>query len=157
MKYLSESEQDTKQIAQTIMQKLILKHPQGPLFVGLVGDLGAGKTAFVKGVSEFFSISETISSPTFVIQKIYPISSVNQHMKHHSFQKLVHMDLYRLEDETKLQTIRWEEYKNNPGNILCVEWPNQIWANAPSDMVEITMKHREDNKREIVIVDEYAS
>ena len=117
-----------------------------------MGDLGAGKTAFVKGVAEFFDVGEPVLSPTFVIQKIYEISEENRQKENHGFKRLVHMDLYRLEDEKSLKAIKWEEYKNDNSNILFVEWPNQIWENAPAGMIEIKIEHGEGDERKIIYV-----
>ena len=60
------------------------------------------------------------------------------------------MDLYRLEDEKSLEAIKWEEYKNAEDNILFVEWPNQIWENAPEGMIEIKIEHGEGDERKII-------
>ncbi|MEZ4103043.1 MAG: tRNA (adenosine(37)-N6)-threonylcarbamoyltransferase complex ATPase subunit type 1 TsaE [Candidatus Paceibacterota bacterium] len=62
------------------------------------------------------------------------------------------MDLYRLEDEKSLEAIKWEEYKNAENNILFVEWPNQIWENAPFGMIEIKIEHGEGDERKIIYV-----
>lgn len=149
MEYFSDGESDTKNAAQDILKDVVFNNPKGPVFVGLVGDLGAGKTTFMKGVADFFDIKETISSPTFVIQKIYEIPEENRESKRHSFKKLIHMDMYRLENEEDLKSVDWEFYKNSEDNILFVEWPNQIWQNRPEKMIEIKIEHIEGDKRKI--------
>ena len=152
MEYKTISEIETKEVAKIIIREIISKKGSGPVFVGLVGDLGAGKTAFVKGVAEFFDVGEPVLSPTFVIQKIYKISEESRQKENHGFKRLVHMDLYRLEDEKSLEAIKWEEYKNDNSNILFVEWPNQIWENAPAGMIEIKIEHGEGDERKIIYV-----
>lgn len=150
MEYITNSESQTRNVAHQIIKDIISHQKKGPLFIGLVGDLGAGKTTFMKGVADFFDVQETILSPTFVIQKIYPISKENQEKENHSFQKLVHMDLYRLPDEKSLEAIRWDDYKNEEGNVLFVEWPNQIWQSVPADMLEIKIEHLGNDERKII-------
>src|SRR5690606_30195224 len=150
MEYFTGSENETRETAKAVVGEIVSKHSFGPVFVGLVGDLGAGKTTFMKGVAEFFGISETISSPTFVIQKIYEILEENRETKNYSLKRLIHMDMYRLENEEDLKAIDWEFYKSSPDNILFVEWPNQIWENALEGMIEIKIEHLEDDKRRII-------
>lgn len=150
MEYITNSPNETKKVAEEIIKDIISGQKKGPIFVGLVGGLGAGKTTFMKGVAEFFEVQETILSPTFVIQKIYEITEENRQKEYHEFKRLVHMDLYRLEDEKSLEAIKWEEYKSEKGNILFVEWPNQIWENAPADMVEIKIEHAGEDRRKIM-------
>ncbi len=147
MIYKSVSEQETKEAAKAIIQKILEAKKTGPIFVGLIGDLGAGKTTFMKGVAEFFSVTEAIQSPTFVIQKIYPISEENRHEKHHTFTQLIHMDMYRLESEDALRALAWEDYKNNKEHILCVEWPNQLWETNPEEMIPVTIEHDDHETR----------
>ncbi len=150
MEYITNSPNETKKVAEEIIKDIISRQKKGPIFVGLVGELGAGKTTFMKGVAEFFEVQETILSPTFVIQKIYEITEENRHKENHEFKRLVHMDLYRLEDEKSLEAIKWEDYKNDNSNILFVEWPNQIWENAPAGMIEIKIEHGEGDERKII-------
>ncbi|MEK7514295.1 MAG: tRNA (adenosine(37)-N6)-threonylcarbamoyltransferase complex ATPase subunit type 1 TsaE, partial [Patescibacteria group bacterium] len=63
--------------------------------VGLIGELGAGKTAFVKEVAHLLGVKDTLTSPTFVIEKIYPL-------KGKQFKKLIHIDAYRLSEGKEL-------------------------------------------------------
>ena len=68
--------------------------------VTLSGDLGAGKTTFMKGVAEGFAIQESITSPTFTIMNVYPISDQKNNLK-----QIVHVDTYRLETAQNLLEI----------------------------------------------------
>jgi tRNA threonylcarbamoyladenosine biosynthesis protein TsaE len=150
MEYLVSNETETRNVAQKILKNIISENSSGPVFVGLVGELGAGKTTFMKGVAEFFGVTQHVSSPTFVIQKIYEIGEDNRQKENHNFKKIIHMDLYRLEDEKSLPAIKWEEYKNDKSNILFVEWPNQIWKDFPEEMIEIKIEHEGGDKRKII-------
>lgn len=150
MEYISGSEIETRDIAKIVMKDILKAQKTGPIFVGLVGDLGAGKTAFVKGVADFFGISERVVSPTFVIQKVYEIDDENRKNLGHELEKIIHIDMYRLEDERELSTISWDEYKSNTGNIIFVEWPNQVFSDYPKDMIEIKIEHADINTRKII-------
>lgn len=149
MKYESQSDAETRDIAKRVMEDVIHRFPRGPLLVGLVGDLGAGKTTFMKGVAEYFGITDPVTSPTFIIQKLYPIDEANRETRNHGFHQLVHMDLYRLEGEGALSALRWSEYEEDSKNIVCVEWPHQVWQAPPENMIQILFHHEGEGRRTI--------
>lgn len=88
--------------------------------VTLRGDLGAGKTAFVKACAQHLGIREEITSPTFVIQKEYSIST------HPIFTTLIHIDAYRLKGKEELQYLKWNEIISKPQTIIFLEWPECV-------------------------------
>ena len=97
--------------------------------VGLSGHLGAGKTSFTKLIAKELGITETVTSPTFVIMKIYEISA-NAPIP---FKRLVHIDAYRLERRAELEGIDFERIASDPGNLVIVEWPENAGL-AAEDM-----------------------
>src|SRR3989344_4690866 len=103
MKYLSKSSEETNKIAQDFLNAL--KLGTGATVVALQGDLGAGKTAFAQEVGKILGVAENMHSPTFVIEKIYQID-----FKH--FKRLIHIDAYRLEKESELLHLGWQDLIN---------------------------------------------
>ncbi len=104
--------------------------------VCLIGDLGAGKTTFVKGLASYFGISEEIVlSPTF--------NYLNQ------YENIAHFDLYRLQGEEQFLSMGFDEYFAPPF-IACVEWPNILEKALPCSSYWITLKHHPEG-REIAI------
>lgn len=101
--------------------------------LALHGDLGAGKTAFVKELGHVLSIEETITSPTFVIMKMYHIPS------HSFFKTLVHIDAYRVERDDEMRILGLHELFNNSENIICIEWPERIAGLIPKDAHNIAL------------------
>lgn len=99
--------------------------------VGLFGNLGAGKTSFTQGIARAFGIKEHITSPTFVLEKIYKLK------KGFSYEHLVHIDAYRLEGAKEMSAIGWDEVLNNPENIIFIEWPENVKEAMPEDMIKI--------------------
>lgn len=87
--------------------------------VGLSGHLGAGKTAFTKRIAKNLGVGEEVTSPTFVIMKIYET-------KNASFRRLVHIDAYRLEGREELGGLRFEEVVADPYNLVMMEWPENV-------------------------------
>ncbi len=114
------------------------------LVLALHGDLGAGKTAFVKGIAKAFGIKDVITSPTFVIEKIYKL-------EHPRFEHLIHIDAYRLEKAAELLHLGWKEIVENPKNLICIEWPERVEEIVPSNVQEIFFTFIDEKTREIRI------
>ncbi len=115
---------DTRTIAQNFIAGLILSSSHATV-VGLRGDLGAGKTAFVQQTAQLLGITETITSPTFVIEKIYKL-------EHSHFTHLIHIDAYRLESDQELRSLGWAEIIADPKNLIMIEWPEKVVGCMPS-------------------------
>ena len=108
--------------------------------VCLQGDLGAGKTHFVKGIASFFGIDPVeVSSPTFTLINEYRGSI-----------PIYHFDCYRINNEQEAQEIGTEDYLYGDG-ISVVEWPQKIGNLLPTDSVWVTITHKSEYQREITI------
>ena len=131
---ISHSVQETIQLGKDFAKELT----PGDV-VCLEGDLGAGKTHFVKGIASFFGVKEEqVNSPTFTLINEYQGSV-----------PIFHFDCYRLENEREALEIGAEEYFYGEG-ISIVEWPQKIRNLIPPDSVWINIKHSGDTKREII-------
>lgn len=106
------------ELTQKIVSELFVNSTHATIFT-LSGDLGSGKTSFVQQFAKALGISESVTSPTFVIQSEYEIL-------HSPFKKLVHMDAYRIEDIQELKALRFSETLADPENIVCIEWPEML-------------------------------
>ncbi|NLM11578.1 MAG: tRNA (adenosine(37)-N6)-threonylcarbamoyltransferase complex ATPase subunit type 1 TsaE [Clostridiaceae bacterium] len=134
---ISESEQDTVKLGEKVAKQL----KKGDV-VALSGDLGTGKTAFVKGLAQGFGIDEYITSPTFTLVQSYKGPGFNLH----------HFDVYRISDEEELFEIGFEEYLYE-GDICVIEWADLIQNLIPPRSVWINFERLEDgeNKRRITV------
>lgn len=128
MQFLSKSVEETSQIASNFLNNLS-KSEKVATVIGLYGELGAGKTTFMKAVALYFGIKETIQSPTFVIMRNYSVAGNQQLVLR--FNKLIHIDAYRIEREEEMINLRWKEIITNPENIIFVEWPEKIEGIMP--------------------------
>jgi tRNA threonylcarbamoyladenosine biosynthesis protein TsaE len=105
----------------------------------LSGDLGAGKTAFVKAIAKHLGVPEEVTSPTFVIMKSYPVQ--------HSFLKtLTHIDAYRIESDDEMRVLGFSELLKDPTQLIAVEWPERIAALIPDAAVRIQIKLRGEER-----------
>jgi len=105
------------------------------------GDLGAGKTTFIKGLAEGAAgiSSDQVNSPTFVYLNIYQGTST-----------IYHFDLYRLRDADEFLSMGFEEYLF-AGGICCVEWSEKIESLLPPQTIRVHIEHQDESKRRITI------
>lgn len=135
-KYLTGSEEETFNLGVQLARKL------GPgTAVSLEGDLGAGKTALVKGIAKGLGVRDTITSPTFTIVNSYE-GDVTLH----------HFDVYRIDDPEELYEIGWEEYFN-PNDVCVVEWGDRVSQMLPPGALRIRIIRDEaqPDKRTILV------
>lgn len=112
------------------------------------GDLGAGKTHFIKGICKYFSIEEEATSPTFTIINIY-----NGYFDHSDIE-IAHIDLYRIEDPAEFRNIGFSEYLFDDSIIKLIEWPQRAETLLEGNVdfsVDIKLNNEIENAREIVI------
>jgi len=137
-KFISKSISDTEKLA----QKIAKDFKSGEI-LGLVGDLGSGKTHFTKGLAKYFKIKNPITSPTFVVMKIYNI-------KNKEINKLIHIDVYRLSNSEELLDLGLQDLIQDKKNIIVIEWADKIKNVLPKNTKWITFKlGKKDNEREI--------
>jgi len=98
--------------------------------VTLTGELGAGKTTFVQEVARTLGVEETVSSPTFVIEKRYELRG-------QTFAHLIHIDAYRLKSEEELLKLGWHELLADSGKLIFLEWPERVPRLIPEAAVRV--------------------
>lgn len=136
MKFLSNSEQETFDFAFDFASKL-----KGGDVVLLAGDLGAGKTAFTKGLARAFGIGGIITSPTFTILNEHYGNKLN----------LYHFDMYRIDDESELRELGFDEFIGKTDGVCAIEWFEKTPSILPSSAILVNINKIDDNSREIVI------
>jgi len=132
--YKSKNQAETEKVAQELIARL-----QGGEVLALVGNLGAGKTVFVKGLAKALGIEENITSPTFVLMKIYQA-------QHERIKRLVHVDCYRLEKAEDLAEIGLADYLGDPANIVVIEWADRV-LNLPKNTIHISIEYINNQER----------
>ena len=107
--------------------------------IALVGHLGSGKTTFIKGLAKGLGVKDTITSPTFVLMKIYKT-------KHKSIRKFVHVDCYRVPG-IELASIGLTDYLNQPDTVVAIEWAEKLPKKIkPSLLIAFNSSKETDSK-----------
>lgn len=133
--HISHSEADTLAIAANFAGTLL----PGDV-VALTGDLGAGKTVFVRGIAAALGVGEAVTSPTFTLINEYRSGSI----------PLYHMDLYRLSSIREMTDIGVEDYFYGDG-VCLVEWAERLGELLPADAIRVDIRHMDAESREIEI------
>lgn len=134
-KVTSHSEQDTLELAQNLESE---KFPN--MLICLRGELGSGKTVFVKGFANSMGIDENITSPTFNLVKEYQSGDL----------PLYHMDVYRLEEGAE-DSIGISDYFNKNG-VTIIEWSDIIKDLLPDERLEIKIKVIDEQTRVLTLI-----
>lgn len=136
MQFISNSVEETERIGAQLASEL----PAGSI-VAFTGDLGAGKTAFVRGMARGLGIDERVTSPTFTIVNEYEGGR----------RPLFHFDLYRLFDADELFDIGWEDYLAR-GGVCAVEWSEIVDDALDNDCIRVDIRRGDgDSNRRITI------
>ena len=146
--YITHNTLKTKKIAKILIKDILTRRKKSYATVlGLYGDLGSGKTNFAQTVAAELGVKETVPSPTFIIERIYKI-------KKSRFKHFIHIDAYRLKNESELRHIGWDEIIKNQNNLILVEWANNIEKTLPKDAIKIYFEHAGENTRRIRIMNQ---
>lgn len=139
---ISRSLGETERIAADFVRD-ITPESKTATVVCLSGDLGSGKTTFTKAVAKALGIADTVTSPTFVIEKIYELSG-------QQFSFLIHIDAYRLERGEELVRLGWNEIISDPKNLILIEWPERVQEIIPQHARTIRFRGIDEESREII-------
>lgn len=134
------SDKETQKLGEKLGRKQ--KSAKDRAFLCLYGELGAGKTTFVRGLAKGLGIGQRVASPTFTYQRIY----------RRGRQKLYHFDCYRLSkpDELFLQEI-YEAAQRNDG-VIAIEWADRVADFLPKNRTDIYLKYQNEKTRKITIL-----
>lgn len=143
---LSHSEEETKGLGREIGKKL----KSGDI-VALFGELGAGKTTFIKGICQYFGIIKKVKSPSFTVVREYNALSKNEDKGLPI--KIFHIDLYRIHDPSSILLQEAYEFLILRTGICLIEWADRIEDRLPTDVLEVRMKIVDENTREIKVSD----
>lgn len=134
MQYVTTSPEQTELLGQRLGERL-----RGGEIIAYRGELGAGKTAFTRGLARGLGISVRVTSPTYTIVNEYTGGRL----------PLFHFDMYRLHGADDLFDIGWEDYLER-GGVCAVEWSENV-AEAVENAITVTIEKASDDARRITI------
>ena len=134
MEFITHSPEETEAVGAALGRIV----PAGTV-IAYCGDLGAGKTAFTRGLARGLGCAEQVTSPTYTI--------VNEYLSGRA--PLFHFDMYRLGSEDELFDIGWDDYLER-GGVCAVEWSENVWG-AMEDAIVITITRLDEDTRKIDI------
>ena len=114
---------------------------RGGEVIELVGDVGAGKTTFVRGLARGMGISETVQSPSFTINRVYDAAENR---------RLVHYDFYRLSD-AGIMADELAETVSDRETVVVIEWADAVASVLPSDRLTLTIETVDETTREVLV------
>ena len=136
MTYVTNSPAETEALGQRLAERL-----QPGDVIAYTGDLGAGKTAFTRGLARGLGITERITSPTFTIVNEYQGGRLS----------LFHFDMYRLGSSDELYEIGWEDYLAR-GGVCAVEWSEIVADALEEDCIRVDIRQGDtENQRKITV------
>jgi len=128
----------------TAKKVLALAYSEKALVLALDGELGAGKTTFLKGFAKGLGINKKIQSPTFILMNRFPL-------KDKKFANFYHFDCYRIENEKEMDCLDFNDVLDKKTNIVCIEWASKIKNILPKKAINIDFKVGNGNERVIMI------
>jgi tRNA threonylcarbamoyladenosine biosynthesis protein TsaE len=120
-----EREEELGTVAKNVLTMLKERSADGAAVLALHGDLGAGKTAFVKALARELGVADGVTSPTFVILKLYPLD------ENKDWSTLAHIDAYRIEDIDEMRPLRFADLLLERNTIIAIEWAEKIGELLP--------------------------
>jgi tRNA threonylcarbamoyladenosine biosynthesis protein TsaE len=135
IEFISRSPEQTRRVGMRLGGML-----QSGDVIGLVGDLGSGKTTLMQGVASGWGSLDPVSSPTFVLVNIY---------RHPKGGRLFHLDAYRLSGPAEAEDLDMVSMLD--AGPLVVEWAERIWEVLPGDHLQVAMTYIDENCRDLII------
>lgn len=146
-KIITKSSEQTEKLGEKFARNL---HAKDVVF--LTGDLGSGKTTFVKGLARGLGIETRIISPTFVIVREHSVNILKLgKSKKSNIEKLYHLDLYRLKEEGEARAVDIKDFLDDKKGVVAIEWPAVAQDIIDKKVWKVVFRTMENNMREITI------
>lgn len=136
MEYCSNSEQETEELGRRLGERV-----ESGTVIAYTGDLGAGKTAFTRGLARGLGILGQVTSPTFTIVNEYEGGRL----------PLFHFDMYRLGSADELFDIGWEDYLAR-GGVCAVEWSENVDEALEEDTIRVDIRRGENDHQRVITI-----
>ena len=148
------SEAGLSRVAKDLAKKVLEKPSAKPATViALSGELGVGKTTFTKVFLKALGVRESVTSPTFILFRPYPLPPINQLTNQPTnFDLAYHIDCYRLENPKELLKLGLKEMLQNPRHLVVIEWAERVKKFLPKKAIWLKLEHgARKNTRKVAI------
>ncbi len=143
--WVSKNARETRRIAERFAHAL-KKSRRRVLVVGLVGELGAGKTFFVQCVARALGVRARMPSPTFLVVRSYPLP------KETFYEKLYHVDAYRIKTKRDLDNTGLSRILQSPRSLIFIEWADRVKNYLPKSVLMAHLRHGKNGRERIITV-----
>lgn len=158
---ISKAPSQTKKLGKILAQEVLKTLSQKAIVIGLIGDLGGGKTTFLQGFAKGLGIKEKILSPTFVIMKKFQLTTNDKQQTTKKGKSEVgsyklkdcfyHIDCYRIKKAKEILNLDFKKIISNPQSIIAIEWAEKIKKILPKNSIWINFKFVDKNSRKLII------
>ena len=137
--FFTRNQRETNRLAKILAREIIKKSlkTETALIIGLEGELGSGKTTFIKAFAKGLGIKKRLTSPTFVLMKNY--------------RNFYHIDCYRIKSYKDILALDFEEIISNPKNIILIEWAEKVKKILPKETIWLKFEIVSNNERKIAV------
>lgn len=144
--FLTQSPSQTKKLGKILAREFLRTSTKKALVLGLIGDLGGGKTTFLQGFAQGLGIRERVLSPSFVIMKRFQLNNLIK-----QFNNFYHIDCYRIKSAGEILNLGFREIISNSQNIITIEWADRISKILPRDSLILKFEFVDQKTRKITI------
>ncbi len=146
MEIITKSHFQTKKLGEILAKEITRFKSPRAVVLGLVGDLGGGKTTFLQGFAKGLGIKEKILSPSFILMRKFNIKHRTSNFKH-----FYHFDCYRISKGKEILSLGFKRIIKNPKNIVAIEWADKAKKILPKNSIKINFKLVNKNTRKITL------
>lgn len=135
-----------------VLDVMMAQESLGATVLALHGDLGTGKTTFTQILAKKLGVTETVTSPTFMLMKVYELPGVDSftYADERAYKQLVHADMYRIEEVDEMRVLGFEKLLAEKRVIVCIEWADKIATLLPPDTIHLRFS-LEGERRSVTI------
>jgi tRNA threonylcarbamoyladenosine biosynthesis protein TsaE len=139
---ITHSPAETKRLGERLAKKILKKGlREKAVVLGLIGELGSGKTTFLQGFAQGLNIRKRILSPTFVLMKRFEIKGKSE------FENFFHLDCYRIEESKELEALGLKDIIQSSQNIVAVEWAERAKGVLSPETILLKFEVLDNKKR----------
>jgi len=142
MEWTIEQEEDLEKVVDFVCQNIFTKQIPGARVIGLYGNLGAGKTTFTKKLALALGGTDSVVSPTFILERDYNLSNKL------SIETLAHIDAYRFDDEKEGEVLKIASRLKDPKLLYVIEWQENLGELMPTH-IKIFFEHTGSDKKKV--------